>query len=228
MAIPRYRGYGFRNIGGWEVRDNCAKAGRNLNIASSGVLLYLLSGANIESLSIGGASVTATHSSALLAFGLLTFIWLGYRFLLAYRDAADTDPWWHLYMRDILLQRYPVSSYITEELVSRFVPNATNYTLHTENSAVKSFGLLSGSVVVSGVNINGMEVATGVEIEIPKTKVLRAHLYCFPRYLLSNSDIADMWVPWMLYALAVAALIVNSIGIDVAGLFGILPPKNGG
>lgn len=57
MAVPRYRGYGFRNIGGWKVRDNCAKAGRNLNIVSAGVLLYLISGARVESLSVRGAII---------------------------------------------------------------------------------------------------------------------------------------------------------------------------
>src|SRR5688572_22963575 len=129
MPIPRYRGYGFRNIGGWEVRDNCAKAGRNLNIASSGVLLYLVSGADIKSLSVGGASVDINYAAAFLIFGIAAFVWLGYRFLLAYRDAVDTDPWWHLYMRDIVLVNYPVSKFISDELSRRYAPKRASFSM---------------------------------------------------------------------------------------------------
>jgi hypothetical protein len=144
VAPPRYRGYGFRNIGGWEVRDNCAKAGRNLNIASSGALLYLVSGAKVQSLSFGGASLEISHPSAFVAFAIVTFGWLAYRFLLAYRDAADTDRWWHLYMRDIVLVRYPITSYVGNELKRMYAPKRASFTM-THDSVVKDFGLFSGA-----------------------------------------------------------------------------------
>lgn len=88
MAPPRYRGHGFRNVGGWEVRDKCAKAGRNLNLASVAVLLYLATGASVEKLSFVGAALSVSYPDALVVFGVIIFGWLRYRYLLAYRDAS--------------------------------------------------------------------------------------------------------------------------------------------
>ncbi len=224
MPLPRYRGYGFRNVGGWEVRDNCAKAGRNLNIASSGVLLYLISGARVEGLSFAGVSLVAKYPSAFLIFGLAIFAWLGYRFLLAYRDAADADPWWHLYMRDIVLQRYPISAYVSAELRRMFAPPRTSFSM-SHTTAVRDFRLCSATLVAPEVILNKTVVGTDVELVIPRKELMRAHLYCFPRYLISNSDIADMWVPWLLYVLAIAAIVLEWTDASPAGIFGLLPAR---
>ena len=218
MTPPRFRGYGFRNFGGWEVRDKCARAGRNLNIASGGLLLYLVSGANIQKLSVGGASLDVSHPTAFLAFGLAVFAWLGYRFLLAYRDAKDTDPWWHLYLRDIVLQKYPITSYAMNVLKEKYAPKKQSYSM-VHNIAVKDWVTL----IATEVKLNDEVVAKDVEIHLPFRERLRAHFYCFPRYIISNSDIADMWVPWFLYFLAIVAIAVETMGFSIAGLFGLFP-----
>jgi hypothetical protein len=218
MAPPRYRGYGFRNVGGWEVRDKCATAGRNLNLASGGVLLYLVSGARVEKLSFGGAALDVTHPSAFLLFGLAAFLWLGYRFLLAYRDAKDTDPWWHLYMRDIVLQRYPITSYAGKVLRAKFAPQNKSFSM-SFNTSVKDWRTL----IAPEVTVNGQTVARNEQIDLPFLERLRAHLYCFPRYIISNSDIADMWVPWLLYFSAIAAIVAELLGESPRGLYGLLP-----
>jgi hypothetical protein len=188
------------------------------------VLLYVIAGAQVEGLSFAGASLVVTYPSAFLIFGLILFAWLGYRFLLAYRDAADTDPWWHLYMRDIVLQRYPISAYVSAELRRMFAPSRASYSM-SHRSAVREFRLLSATLVVPQVELNQTVVGTDVELVIPRAKLIRAHLYCFPRYLISNSDIADMWVPWLLYVLAIAAIICEWTDASPAGLFGLLPAR---
>lgn len=220
MASPRFRGYGFRNVGGWEVRDKCARAGRNLNIASGGVLLYLVSGADIQKLSLGGASLDVRHPGAFLVFGIAVFVWLGYRFLIAYRDARDTDPWWHLYMRDIVLQRYPITNYAANVLKEMYAPKKQSYSM-SHSFSFKNWDTL----IATEVKINSEVVARDVEIPLPLRERVRAHIYCFPRYIISNSDIADMWVPWILYFVAIGAMILESLGITVAGLFGLFPEK---
>ncbi len=58
---------------------------------------------------------------------------------------------------------------------------------------------------------------------MPVSERIKAHLYCFPRHIISNSDIADMWVPWLLYALAIGAIIAEIIGYGPAGLYGLFP-----
>jgi len=220
MPIPRYRGYGFRNIDGWEIREKCANAGRNLNIASSGVLIYLLSGAKVEELSFGGASLSATHPAIFGVFGFVTFVWLGYRFFLAYRDATDVDPWWHLYMRDIVLQRHPITSYARRVLSERFAPKKQSHSM-SWTTVVKDWKTL----VAPEVTVNNNVVARDVEIELPLRERVLAHAHCFPRYLVSNSDIADMWVPWLLYGLAWLAVLAELAGLSPAGLYGSLPSK---
>lgn len=220
MTIPRYRGYGFRNIDGWEIREKCASAGRNLNIASSAVLIYLLSGAKIEELSFSGASLSATHPAVFGVFGFITFVWLGYRFLLAYRDAVDVDSWWHLYMRDIVLQRHPITSYVRQVLSERFAPKKQSHDMSWD-TVVKDWKTL----VVPKVGVNGSIVARDVEVHLPVKERLRAHVYCFPRYVTSNPDIADMWVPWLLYGLAWLAVLAELFNFSPAGLYGLLPRR---
>ena len=225
MAPPRYRGYGFRNIGGWEVRDNCARAGRNLNIASSGALIYLISGAKVQSLSFGGASLEISHPSAFVVFALVAFGWLAYRFLLAYRDAADTDPWWHLYLRDIVLVRHPITTYVANELKRNYAPRGISFSM-SHSAVVKDFGLARCSVIVPEVTLDQDIVAKNVEIRIPTRELVRAHAYCFPRYLISNIDIADMWVPWLLFFIAIVAIVAEVNGVGPAGLYGLLPARS--
>jgi hypothetical protein len=225
VSPPRYRGYGFRNVGGWEVRDNCAKAGRNLNIVSSSVMLYVFSGADVKSLSFGGASFDMSHPAVFLYFGLVAFVWLGYRFLLAYRDAADVDPWWHLYMRDIVLVRHPITAYVSAELHRRFAPAGRSFSM-SFNPVVKDFGLIHGTLVVPEVSLDQEVVARRAEVELPLSQILRAHMYCLPRYLISNTDIADMWIPWLLYFLAALTIVATVCGADLAGLFGLIPARS--
>lgn len=222
MAPPRFTGYGFRNIGGWEKRDNCARAGRNLNFASAGVLLYQISGASIGGISYGGASLPASHPDTFSMFALIGFLWLAYRFLLAYRSAKDSDRWWHMYMRDIVLDRYPISKYASDVLTERFAPKRQSFSMGWKSS-MKNWSTL----VVPEVKLNNQVVATDVEIEIPFMQMVRAHLFVFPRYIISNTDIADMIVPWVLFGLACASLLLESFGVDPAGLFGLITPDPG-
>ena len=214
---PRFRGYGYRNIGGWEVRDNCARAGRNLNFASAGILLYQLSGAKVGSISYGGASLPASHPQVFAIFGLFGFGWLAYRFLLAYRSAKDSDPWWHVYIRDIVLKNYPVTKIVNGRLVAMFAPKKQGYSLNYLGSMHRW-----NTLVFPEVKLDGDVVGTDVVITLTRWELTRAHIYCFPRYLISNSDIADMLVPWALFFLALASLVLESIGADPAGLYGLL------
>lgn len=220
MPIPRYRGYGFRNIDGWEIREKCASAGRNLNIVSAGVLIYLISGASADGLSLGGASLSVTYPSSFGVFGFIAFIWFGYRFLLAYRDATDVDPWWHLYMRDIVLQRPPITSYAGKILTEKYAPKKQSHSM-SWTTVIKDWKTL----LAPEVKVNGTVVARDVEIELPYRERVLAHIHCFPRYLISNSDIADMWVPWLLYGLAWLAILAESADIGPAGLYGLFPSK---
>ena len=223
MAPPRFRGYGFRNYGDWEVRDNCAKAGRNLNIASSAILLYLFSGAHVRGLSFPGATVDVTYPKAFILFGLLGFIWLAYRFLLAYRDAKDTDPWWHLYLRDIVMTKFPATKIVSDKIRNDYSPKGHGHSTWHSKPLVHDFGILHGSFHIDEIRVNNATVANGVEIKLTKRQLAKAHLYCFPRYLISNSDIADMWIPWLLFALATSAMVLEYLGFSPAGLFGLIP-----
>ncbi len=219
-----------------------SEAGRNLNVVSGAIAIYLLSGADLRELSLLGARMPLVYPSVVEGAAVLLLAWFFYQYKLVarkpWRTAMDAlsqalkenrhmRAWWsqqevHPDDREAIHRMIGPREGLELKYASNITyPKAPWMTCRPPTISTKSRMVLHRTAGEHSDKTT--KVSEDRQHLISRWTYLRLYASAWSDFLFRDQAVSRLIVPQLVAVFAVALILFRVSGCDPAGLFGILP-----
>ena len=224
--------------------DKTERAARNLYVISSGVIVYLLAGADIQDMSLLGLRAPARYPKIFEGAAIATLLWFWLRYQISNSVKAG---WWET--RKQLLSDLYNSSLFSKYLISKIQPDPVFETIRISMRKLANAKLYVDKLDIVADKARLVRVKTyfvripnephfqrqvGADklpsehresLCIPRKDFVWRFLIYIPRFLIRRETFYNRLLPHVIFAVATTLILSSQIGADPAGIFGHMEPK---
>lgn len=221
--------------------DKVKSRARNLFVISAAVIAYLFAGANLDQLTILGLRAPASYPIVFSWAAIVALVWFWWRYLLAWIDASSRVEFRQDFFKSLrqtrMFQRYFFKSIDVDQVANaaekshRAIIVAPLRIDHVVVDGDRRFSakIEKVTLVTSADPPNRYNIQAG---QMPNYEPIVIAVPWWLHYFLGipyfwwravrHEHFANLVLPHVLFIIAIALICCKSLGVDPAGIFGIL------
>jgi len=221
--------------------DKVKSRARNLFVISAAVIAYLFAGANLDQLTILGLRAPALYPIVFSWAAIVALMWFWWRYLIAWIDASSRIKFRQDFFKSLrqtrMFQRYFFKRIDVDQVADAAVKSHRAIKiapLRIEHVVVDGDRRFSAKIeqvllVTSADSPNRFSISAGqmpdyepIEIAVPWWLHYSLGIPYFWWRAVRHEHFANLVLPHILFIIAIALICCKFLGIDPAGIFGIL------
>ena len=221
--------------------DKVKSRARNLFVISAAVIAYLFAGANLDQLTILGLRAPASYPIVFSWAAIVALMWFWWRYLIAWIDASSRIKFRQDFFKSLrqtrMFQRYFFKRIDVDQVADAAVKSHRAIKiapLRIEHVVVDGDRRFSAKIeqvllVTSADSPNRFSISAGqmpdyepIEIAVPWWLHYSLGIPYFWWRAVRHEHFANLVLPHILFIIAIALICCKFLGIDPAGIFGIL------